>query len=73
MYSYYVQERLVADRQRRYMEAAERHRLVADRAASPGRRRAGRLAGRIWAVLGATGTLHGGPVVVAPSSSAIGS
>jgi hypothetical protein len=85
--NHYLQDMLVADRQRRHMQEAERHRLVAQarRAAEPGDRRARGFVNQIWAAVRPAGTLQrsalptgkrrlrGGPTIVAASSTAIGS
>ena len=83
----YLQERLVADRQSRYMHEAERHRLVAQAraGAEPLDRRTGGFVNQIWAAVRPAGTLqgsglpsgkrlaHGVATIVASSSAAIGS
>ena len=85
--NYYLQEMLVADRQSRFMQEAERHRLVAQArvSAEPLDRRMRGFVNQIWAAVRPAGTLqgsglpsgkrrvHGGATIVATSSAAIGS
>ena len=83
----YLQQMLVADRQSRYIQEAEHHRLVAQAraCAEPLDRRTRGVVNQIWAAVRPAGTLqgsglpsgkrrvHGGATLVASSSAAIGS